>query len=395
MKPSYSKYIEHWSIDQDFVFLNHGSFGACPIAILERQSELRKRLESQPMRFMTRELEKLLNESKEKLANFIHAKTENIVFVKNATTGVNTVLKSLKFDSRDEILTCNHIYPAVANTLKHLNETTGVQVKIAKIPFQLQSNQQIIDALMELKSERTKLLVIDHISSPTGILFPVDEIAGQFKAYGIETLVDGAHAPGTVTLNLEESSIAYYTGNCHKWICSPKSAAFLYVRPDLQNDIHPLSTSLMQGSEFSFEQEFYWQGTDDPTAYICVGDSIDFMHNIFPDGWEGIMKHNHELAIDARTVLCKELNIAASIPEYMLANLASMHLPDTNDERPTRFNQFDGLQNRLYHEYKIEAFITYWPEYPKRLLRISPQIYNSIEQYVQLSNKINEIIDSH
>ncbi|MBT4970815.1 MAG: aminotransferase class V-fold PLP-dependent enzyme [Bacteroidetes bacterium] len=390
-KNLYSNYIQHWSLDQETIFLNHGSFGACPTAILDKQNEYRKRLESQPLRFMLREMETVYLESKEKLANFVGAATENIVFVRNATTGVNTVLKSLKFNAGDEIICCNHIYPGVRNTLNYLKERYSIVIREAEIPFQLQSNQPLIDAFIELQSEQTKLVLIDHISSPTAIVFPVQEIVNHFNEFEIDTLVDGAHAPGTVALSLDEMGAAYYTGNCHKWICSPKGSAFLFVRKDKQENIKPLTTSLLHGKNIDFDQQFSWQGTEDPTAYLCIGDAIGFMEGIYPDKWPGIMQHNHNLAIEARSLIFKDLGVNAAVPDCMIANLASINLPDSKDSIPSKFNQFDSLQNRLFHDFNFEVFITYWPEFPKRLLRISPQIYNTIEQYEFLSKTLKNV----
>ncbi|MBL6963769.1 MAG: aminotransferase class V-fold PLP-dependent enzyme [Bacteroidetes bacterium] len=391
-KPPYSKYAHHWSIDKEFVFLNHGSFGACPIEILAKQHEYRKRMESQPLRFFVRELEKPYNESKSRLASFIGSKPENTVFVRNATSGVNTVLKSLDFNMGDEIICCNHMYPAIRNTLNFLRDNQKVIIREAIIPYQIESAQQIVDALLNLKTEKTKLLLIDHISSPTGILFPVEELVVRFNEFGIDTLVDGAHAPGTVDLNLEKIAAAYYTGNCHKWICSPKGSAFLYVRQDKQKEIKPLTTSLVAGNNFTFEQQFSWQGTEDPTAYLCVGDTIDYMNGLYPGGWPGIIQKNHELALEARSKICESLKVDPAIPDGLVANLASIHLPDSKDLQTNRSSPFDSLMDSLYHEFKIEVFITYWPEFPKRLLRISPQLYNTMEQYKYLLNAINKII---
>ena len=392
MTNHYSEYINYWNLDRDMIFLNHGSFGACPKPILDLQQTYRNQLESQPLRFMVRELEEPMYTSKTILADFVGCKSSDLVFVRNATSGVNTILRSINFNAGDEIIITNHIYPACRNAVNFIRDKYGVKICEAVIPFNLDSEQEILEALLEQKSRNTRLVIIDHITSPTGILFPVEEIVSRFREYDIETLVDGAHAPGTVPLNIEKIGAAYYTGNCHKWICSPKGSAFLYVHPDFQEKIDPLTISLISGKDKCFEERFYWQGTEDPSPFLCVGESIRFMENIFPGGWDGIMKHNHDLAIHARSLFCKQGIGSEACPDFMIANLASMKLPDSKGKAPDRFNQVDSLQEKLYREYKIEVFITYWPAFPKRLIRVSPQIYNSIEQYNYLAEVISNLL---
>jgi len=387
-RSSYSLFISKWLIDTNYLFLNHGSFGACPTFILNKQNDYRAMLEQQALKFMVRQLPELLHNSKQKLAEFTGSDNSNIVFVRNATSGVNTVLNSYEFNPDDEVIITNHIYPACRNAVNFYSEKKGFKVKEAIIPFPVENEQMVIDKIAEQISTKTKLILIDHITSPTGLLFPLEKIINEFQHDKIDCLIDGAHAPGNTPLNLEKLGAAYYTGNCHKWICSPKGSAFLYVRPDKQESIHPQVISLTEGKNKTFEERFYWTGTEDPTPYICVGDAIDYMGKLLSGGWEELMNHNHNLAIEAMNYLCNALTTPLPCPESMIANLVSLPLPDTGSPAPLKFNQLDELQERLFHEYKIELFVTYWPQHPKRLFRISPQIYNTLDQYKMLAERI-------
>lgn len=385
---TYSAYHTHWQLDTSYLFLNHGSFGACPVFILNKQNEYREMMEHQPLKFMVRQLPELLHHSKQRLADFTGSSNSNLVFVRNATSGVNTVLNSFEFNLSDEVIITNHIYPACRNAVNFYAEKKGFKVKQAIIPFPIENEQIVIDRIAEQITGKTRLILIDHISSPTGLLFPVEKIINEFQYGKIDCLIDGAHAPGNIPLNLENLGAAYYTGNCHKWICSPKGSAFLYVRPDRQENIHPLVISLTAGKNTGFEERFYWTGTSDPTPYICVGHAIDYMAKLLPGGWKEIMIHNHNLAMEAMHYLCSFLKTPLPCPESMIANLVSFPLKDTSSPAPVKFNQLDELQERLFHEHNIELFVTYWPQHPNRLFRISPQIYNTFYQYQLLAEKI-------
>jgi isopenicillin-N epimerase len=225
------------------VFLNHGSFGATPTKILELQQKYIYQMEAEPVRYMIRELEPLWWEAKEKTAHFLGANPSNLVFVKNATMGVNTILHSLNFESGDEVLTTNHAYGACMNTLHQYAKIKKFNVVVASIPFPFKDEDEIIEALVQKITPKTKLLMIDHITSATATIFPIEKIIQLFEEKGIKVLVDGAHAPGMIHLELEKMGASYYVGNCHKWICSPKGSALLYVRKDKQAKINPLNIS--------------------------------------------------------------------------------------------------------------------------------------------------------
>jgi len=382
-----------WLLDPQVVFLNHGSFGACPRVVLERQREFRERMERRPVQFLHRELEGLLEAARGALAQFLGADPANLVFVANATEGVNTVLRSLEFKPGDELLVTDQEYNACRNALNFTAAREGATVTVAEVPFPLKSPDDAVEAVLRRAGPRTRLALLDHVTSQTGMVLPLTRLVKELAARGIDTLVDGAHAPGMVPLNMREIGAAYYTGNCHKWLCAPKTAGFLHVRADLQKSIHPLSISHGANSPRSdrsrFELEFGWTGTLDPSARLCVAESLRYLGSLLPGGWPEIMARNRELALAARDVLCRALHIEAPRPDEFIGSLASVPLPDPpSSQKPVPPLYLDPLQNRLREKHGIEVPILYWPAYPKRLLRISAQLYNSLPQYELLAEAL-------
>ena len=386
-----------WPLDPAVTFLNHGSFGSCPLPVLEFQRELRDRMERQPVKFFVRDLEELLDWARIRLAKFLGGKAENLVFVPNATSGVNAVLRSLDFEPGDELLVTDHEYNACRNALDYVAQRTGAKVVVAKIPFPLASAEEIIEAVMGAVTWRTRLALLDHVTSQTGLVLPIEFLVRELNARNVDTLVDGAHAPGMVPLDLHALNAAYYTGNCHKWICAPKGAAFLHVRADRQKDIRPLVISHGANSSRTdrsrFLIEFGWMGTSDPSPALCVPKAIEFVRSLRPGGWDEVMNHNRELALVARRVLCEALRIPLPCPDELIGSLASVPIPDAPDSKPSNNPLYlDPLQDRLLEEFKIEVPIIPWPAPPKRLLRVSAQLYNSLPQYEQLAGALKKLL---
>jgi isopenicillin-N epimerase len=392
---------QHWLLDPEIIFLNHGAFGACPRRVLEFQGEWRARLERQPLQFLVRELETHLDAARESLAQFAGAETDDLVFVPNATNGVNTILRSLVFQPGDELLTTDHEYNASRNALDFVAEHSGARVVVAKIPFPFRNADEIIAPILECVTARTKLALIDHITSQTGIVLPITKVVSQLNSRGIDTLVDGAHAPGMIPLNLNQLGAAYYTGNCHKWLCAPKGAALLHVRRDKQKFIRPLTISHGANSprkdRSRFLIEFGWQGTFDPSICLSVPEAIRFIGSQMPGGWPEIMARNRALALAARKILCASLQIAEPCPEEFIGSLAAIPIPDAaKDALPQLpFNE-SPLQNALRMKHRIEVPIISWPAPPKRVLRVSAQLYNSLPQYELLAMALVHVgITSH
>ncbi|MBF2050315.1 MAG: aminotransferase class V-fold PLP-dependent enzyme [Elainella sp. C42_A2020_010] len=369
----------HWCLDPQINFLNHGSYGACLRPVLEQQQAYRTRLEQEPVRFLGLELEALLDAARQELAAFVGANSDQLVFVPNATTGVNTVLRSLSFRPGDELLTTNHEYNASCNALKFTAAQTGATVVIAEIPFPLESIEQITEAVLSRVSERTKLVLLDHITSQTALIFPIRQLIQQLTVQGIEVLIDGAHAPGMVPLNLQELGVAYYTGNCHKWLCAPKGAAFLYVRQDKQDGIRPLVISHGANSPRTdrsrFHLEFDWVGTADPTAYLCVPTAIQCLSAMLPGGWPALISRNRAMTLSVRQLLCQQLQVALPCPDELIGSMATIPLPAGSATAAS-------WQTALFERFMIEIPVIPWRN--ERLIRISVQLYNNLADYERL-----------
>lgn len=390
-------------LDPAVVMLNHGSFGACPRAVLERQRQLRAQMEREPVRFFTRQMQPLLDEARRGLAALIGADPADVVFVRNATTGVNSVLRSLRFRPGDELLLTNHDYNACRNAVRFVAGRAGAKVLVASVPLPVESTRQVIDAVMSRVTERTRLAVIDHVTSPTAVVFPIEEIVGELKQRNVDTLVDGAHAPGMIALDVVRIGAAYYTGNCHKWLCAPKGAGFLHVRPDRQEGIQPAVIShglnTPRPGYTRFQDAFDWVGTDDPTPWLCVGEAIRFLETLTSGGIEELMRRNHQLVLGGRQTLCESLGLSPTCPEGMTGSLAAFRLPDDADpaaalDKSTAISPVHRLQVELFERFGIEVPVYHWPAPPQKLLRISAQAYNSPAQYAQLAEALGSLLRS-
>ncbi len=379
-----------WLLDPKITFLNHGSFGACPRAVLKFQQELRARLERQPVQFMVRDLEELLDETRSEIARFVNAPADDLVMVQNATSGVNTVLRSLRFKRGDELLVTDHEYNASRNALDFVAEQSGARVVAAKVPFPLRSADEMVEAILQRVTPRTRLALLDHVTSQTGLILPLERLVRELSKHGVPTLVDGAHAPGMVPLDLKKLGATYYTGNCHKWMCAPKTAAFLYVQRDQQKFIRPLAISHGANSSRTdrsrFQLEFGWTGTGDPTAYLSVPTAIQYIDALLPGGWPEVRQRNHALAVAARKIICDALEIEVPCPDELIGSLAAIPLAAAPVRPRAKAPLFlDPLQDTLLHEHGIEVPIILWPAAPKRCLRIAAQLYNSLPQYERLA----------
>jgi isopenicillin-N epimerase len=387
LSPSSEQLLNYWSFDPAITFLNHGSFGACPLPVLAAQQQWRARMEQQPLQFFGRDLEALLDQARSELAAFVGANADDLAFVPNATTAINTVLRSLVFEPGDELLTTSQEYNACRNALDYVAERYGLTLVVAEVPFPIDAPEQVVNAIVGCVSAKTRLALIDHIVSQTGLVFPLAALVQALTHRGVETLIDGAHAPGMVPLDLQALGATYYTGNCHKWLCAPKGAAFLHVQRDRQIAIRPLTISHGANSPRTdrsrFRLEFDWTGTDDPTAYLCIPEAIRFMRSLLPGGWDELRGRNHALAIAARQVLCETLKLAPPCPDTMLGSLAVIRLPDGNPQR---------LQDALLERYQIEVPIVPYPTPSSRLVRISAQLYNRLEQYTDLATAIAALL---
>jgi isopenicillin-N epimerase len=368
-----------WCLDPQVQYLNHGSYGACPAPVLALQSSLRQEMEREPVDFLSEQLPGRLDQARLTLAAFLDADPSDLVFVTNATAGVNAVLRSLAFAPGDELLVTTHTYAACRKTVDYVAARSGAHVVVANLPVPLHSEQQIIDAVLAALSSRTRLALLDHVTSPTALVLPLQRLVSELAARNVDTLVDGAHAPGMVPVALTRLGAAYYTGNAHKWLCAPKGAAFLHVRRDRQAELHP--TVISHGYREGFHQEFDWTGTCDPTPWLCIPEALRCVGELLPGGWPEVMAANRALALQARAVLTTSLQIDAPCPESMIGSIASLPLPTATPGSPAA-----SLDSKGLHDWFRQRDIETWLHpHPLAVLRISAQLYNHIDQFRQLA----------
>lgn len=388
-RPQRSELARHWGLDPEIVFLNHGSFGACPRAVLSFQLRLRERLEAEPVRFFVREYQDALDAARCVLSRFVGCDHDGLAFVTNATTGVNTLLRSLvDLAPGDEVLITDHEYPACRNAVARIVADTGARVVVARVPFPLTAPAEVVEAVRSRIGRRTRLVLIDHVTSQTGLIFPVAEIAAAAHEAGALVIVDGAHAPGMLELGVSDLGVDGYVGNCHKWLCAPKGAAFLWVAPEHRQRIRPLVVShgatAPPGGRFRAEMD--WTGTGDPTPWLAVPEAIKVMNDLVPGGWPDVRRRNRDLVLEGRRILCTALGIAAPAPDNMIGALASVPLSDGSGG--AGHAPIDPLQDVLWQRFHIEVPVISWPAEPRRLLRISAQLYNSVDEYRYLAEAV-------
>lgn len=372
----------HWALDPEVVFLNHGSYGACPREVLLVQDRWRADLEREPVRFMNETLEQELDRARGAASAFVGARPEDFAFVRNSTSGVNAVLRSLELRPSDEILVTDHGYDACRNAVDYVAERTSASVRVVEIPLPVRNPGDVLDRVVSSVTPATRLALIDHVTSQTGLVFPIEEIVRELRARDVETIVDGAHAPGMIDLDVSRIAAAYYAGNFHKWVCAPKGSAMLVVRDDRKKGVHPVTISRGYASERNrprFFEEFDWTGTDDPTSWLSVPSAIAVVGGLITGGWDAVRKRNRETAIAARRVLQDALGTEPLAPESMLGSLASVALPDE------RGSASGALRRALLERHRIQVPVFSWPASPKRLLRVSAHLYNDAAEYERLA----------
>lgn len=394
VRPEPSVFSQHWQLAPGTVFLNHGSFGACPRPILKLQAELRAAMEAEPVQFLWRQYEERLEPARQELARFLGADAQDLVFVTNATSGVNAVLRSVRLQPGDELLTTNLDYNACHNVLVETARAAGATVVAAEVPFPLKSAEEITGAILDAVTPRTRLALLDHVTSNSAVIFPIETIIRELTDRGVETLIDGAHAPGMLPLNLRALRPTYYTANLHKWVCAPKGAAFLYVQRTRQADVQPAVISHGNNRPrpgfTPFQDRFDWAGTFDPSAWFCVGEAIRFMGSLLPGGWPEIHQRNHKLAVTARRMLCEQWQVEPPCPEDLLGSLAAIPLPERFQSVPPA-GKIDAEQLRLYDEFGIEVPFNRFGQPERRWLRISAQLYNSLADYEYLAAALDRL----
>ncbi len=382
-----------WDLDRE-VYVNHGSFGATPRIILDRQAEFSGRFNANRDRFFRCEYHDFLTSARTHLADFVGAPASDLVFVDNATDGFNAVLKSLSLGPGDEVLISNHIYSNFAPVLNYDAARRGYKVISADISYPPQSDEDIVAAILACVSDATRFAVIDHISSPTALIFPVKAIVSALRERGVECVVDGAHAPGQVALNLGDIGAAYYVGNNHKWLCAPVASGFLYVRPDCQDGVVPAVGSGVATKAHSFSERFDWTGTKSVSERLLVPETIDYMASLHPQGWQGIYEENHEKALAAQGLVCNALGIAPAYSSAMIGCFFTVPLGAlVFDGAPDTASALQYIYDILEERFGFGAYIM--PFGGQYLLRVSCHLYNRMEEYERLAEAIGWLRDTY
>ena len=384
-----------WDLDPSILYLTHGTYGACPRPVVEAQRALLAELESNAIRFLTREFEDRWDAARRSIADFLQADPEGLVAVPNATAGVATVLASLRLRPGDELLTNDHEYNATLNALAATADRAKARVVQVQIPLPIQHPEQVVEAILAGVSPRTRLALISHVTSPSGLVFPIETIVRELHRLGVDTLVDAAHAPGMLPVDVGALGAAYWTGNGHKWLCGPKAAGVLIVREDRRGGVVPLITSHGRNDPRAERpplwREFDWQGTSNPTAFLALPEAIRVIGDL-AGGWPAHMAGNRALAIEARTLLNERLGLAPIAPESMLGSMASIRLPTVLDE-----DGANAIVHSLAEEERIEVPIVAFPvraalapgaRPTHNLLRISAQRYNVRSDYERLAEAL-------
>ncbi|MCS6901776.1 MAG: aminotransferase class V-fold PLP-dependent enzyme [Myxococcales bacterium] len=375
-KPPFGRaWLSHWKLDPAVLYLNHGTVGATPRRVLDRQQQLRDKMERHPSAFLLREVVAmvgtaspgpgLLRSAAAQVARFVGATPDNLGFVSNVTAGINAVLRAIPFQPGDEILLLDHAYGAIAGGARVLGGARGASIRWAKIPLPVEDSAQIVRAIEEAVSPRTRLAILDHITSSSALLLPIAEMTRALHRHGVPVLVDGAHAPGAVPVDVTAIGAEWYAANLHKWAWAPRSCGFLHVRSDLHQGLH--APILSWGVDQGLPAEFDWQGTSDPTPMLAAPEGIAMLEEL---GTEAVQRHNHCWAWTAATALRDELGATLLAAENLVGTMATVMLPASFGSTTA---DAVWLRDRLLFDKGIEVQVH---DYQGRIhLRVSGQIY--------------------
>lgn len=374
----------HWRLEPGRIFVNHGSYGATPRRVSEYQTELQQQLEHSPSHFMAG-LPARLQQARERLAEFLRARPEQLAWLTNTTSGVNAVLRSVLWRPGDQVVMTDHVYNACYNVVSFLQQRYGVEPVVVRLPYPdsftvSRDSSTVCQSILAALTERTRLAMVCHVSSPTALIFPLEAMAEALHQRGVPLLVDGAHAPGMVALDLEhfgERGLTYYVGNLHKWCCSPKGAAFLWAAKSAQTGLHPAVISHGWNSErpeSRFQAEFDWCGTFDPTAWLAAPESLDLLAGLYPGGWEELRASCQARLLQGRRAVAAALAPQPLPDPSWLGQMASLEIPASDPE---------ALYRTLYDEFGIDVWLSRWQR--RTLLRISAAPYNTEDDYHRLA----------
>jgi len=399
-----------WNLPDDIAYLNHGSFGPSPIVVQESYERWTRLLEQQPMNFFLREMEPALEKSLAVLANFVGTSRGNLVFVDNATFGMNIVAASTRLDTDDEVLVNDHEYGAVTRLWRRTCQQTGARLVTCELPASEFNNESIVESIFARVTSRTKLIVVSHVTSPTALVMPVENICSRAKELGIPVCIDGPHAIAMLPLNLRKLDCDFYTASCHKWLSAPFGSGFLYVSPRQQKRIQPAVVSWggsIGGRQPGWKDEFNWLGTRNPAAFLATADAVRFLQstvsrengvqleNADPAKTHTMLdefqRRSRQLTQLATTELRRTIDAKPLIQEHSLRSdsMISFVLPAElfpSESSVGKAGQRHPLQDWLWQKHRIEIPIVAWGD--QLLIRVSAHLYNSQEEYSRLAEDV-------
>jgi isopenicillin-N epimerase len=358
-----------WLVDPGTAYLNHGGFGALPVPVAQAAEALRREVEGNPTDLFTRQWQGRVDAVRSRVAQLLHARTDDLVFLPNATTGSATVLSSLPLNAGDEIFVTDHRYPAVRSQVDVLAARRGVVVREVHVPVDVETTGEIVDRVLAGVTERTKLVVLDHIASATGFRFPVEQLVQAVREAKLPVLVDGAHAPGQVEVDLETLGADFWSGNLHKWVCSPRACATLRVAPRWQDTVRPLVPS----HEYfhGYQPAFDWTGTLDPIPLLAVPAALDFWESL---GWDAVRAEQRRLVGDGARHVAERLGTRVAVRDEFTAAMRLVELP-----RPLSVEQGIALMERLTTQHKVTLYVTHHAG--TSYVRLGGQLYNTPDDY--------------
>ena len=375
----FPKIKSQFMLDPKITHLNHGSFGATPKPIFNSLVNWQKKLELNPSKHIYDTFD-FLKESRSSLASYINCDKDDVVFVPNPSTALNTIIKSLNLNPGDEILSTNHEYETLDRTWKYISKNTGSKYIQVPISLPLKSENNFIECFLKKITSKTKIIFLSQITSSTGLIFPIEKICKIAKEKNIISIIDGAHVPGHIDLDIKKLNPDVYTGACHKWMCSPKGTAFLYVHKKLQDIVKPLVISWGYDSDMPSHSQFLdylqWYGTDDISAYLTMSDTIKFLEK---NNWKSVSKQCKKLNIWARNEINKLLKKEPISDEIFLGQMSSI---------PIESNDILVDQTEFYSKYNIQIPMFKWND--KKFFRISIQAYNTKEDIFRLLEALDD-----
>lgn len=377
-----------WPIEPGLTMLNHGSYGITPAYVQYRQSELRARMDADPVRFFKVELEGLSDRARGALSEFVGCGASELALVPNATFAVATVLNSIPFQAGDEIVVTDHEYNATLNELGRICARTGAVLRYARVPMPLAGPGVVEDAVLGAMSPKTRLVIVSHIASASALLFPVERIVQAVRSRGVDVLVDGAHAPGQIPLDIASLEPSYYTGSCHKWLNTPKGSGFVYAERPKQESLKPLALSCRvhekRDDRKAFLCDFDYVGTGDYTANLVIPDVIEHVGAQLPGGWGELMSRNHAMIVEGARLVREHCGLPDTAPDDMFGSMYGLLLPE--DPAPGRAAWYeDPIWDTLRMKHGIQVPVWRLEPARARVMRVSAQLYNEVGEYEKLA----------